>query len=120
MSSCSATGAPQSELQPPAAAAGQPAPADGTADGVNAPHHLLRHVLSAEQCTDALRHFGTTDAKSAARQVNRMSQRELRDTFEKASRKICAALPPPACSPAAATNLQLRCCRGVELLRLAC
>ncbi|PRW39294.1 hypothetical protein C2E21_6998 [Chlorella sorokiniana] len=83
MSSCSATGAPQGEHQLPAAAAGQPATADGGPDAVNAPHHLLRHVLSPEQCTDALRHFGTTDAKSAARQVNRMSQRELRDTFEK-------------------------------------
>lgn len=90
MSSCSATGAPRAELQQSPAAAGQPAPADGGSDTVNAPHHLLRHVLSPEQCTDALRHFGTTDAKSAARQVNRMSQRELRDTFEKVR---LAALP---------------------------
>lgn len=54
-------------------------------DAVNGQHHLLRHVLSAEQCSDALRHFGTKDSKAAARMVNRMSQRELRDMFAKAS-----------------------------------
>ncbi|KAI3431501.1 hypothetical protein D9Q98_004552 [Chlorella vulgaris] len=64
----------------------QAAPAATTAhdgEGPNGQHHLLRHVLSAQQCSDALRHFGTTDSKAAARMVNRMSQRELRDMFAK-------------------------------------
>lgn len=111
MSSCSATGAPRAAAQPPPTAAGQVqlatgAPADGTSsDAVNAPHHLLRHVLSPEQCTDALRHFGTTDAKTAARMVNRMSQRELRDTFEKVGDARRPPLPPPSRCPAAALSL---------------
>lgn len=70
---------------PPAAAPG-PAPADA-ADAPNGQHHLLRHVLSPEQCSDALRHFGTADSKTAARMVNRMSQRELRDMFCKVRRR---------------------------------
>lgn len=68
----------------------QAAPAATTAhdgEGPNGQHHLLRHVLSAQQCSDALRHFGTTDSKAAARMVNRMSQRELRDMFA----KVCMA-----------------------------
>ena len=68
---------------PPAAPpAPPPAPPPPPAAGV-AQHHLLRHVLSAQQCHEALRHFATTDSKAAARQVNRMSQRELRDMFAK-------------------------------------
>lgn len=50
-------------------------------DAPNGGHHLLRHVLSPSQCSDALHHFGTTDSKAAARMVTRMSQRELRDMF---------------------------------------
>ncbi|KAL4421999.1 hypothetical protein ABPG77_005429 [Micractinium sp. CCAP 211/92] len=52
-------------------------------DASSGQHHLLRHVLSPEQCSDALHHFGTADSKAAARMVNRMSQRELRDMFAK-------------------------------------
>lgn len=55
-------------------------------DASNGQHHLLRHVLSPEQCSDALHHFGTADSKAAARMVNRMSQRELRDMFAKVGR----------------------------------
>lgn len=67
----------QLEHSPP----GAPLPPDG--EQPNGQHHLLRHVLSPEQCSDALRHFGTTDSKAAARMVNRMSQRDLRDMFQR-------------------------------------
>ncbi|PSC67176.1 hep_Hag family [Micractinium conductrix] len=79
--------APAADSARPAASASQPAACSGPAPAHTAAeggqHHLLRHVLSPEQCSDALHHFNTNDSKAAARQVNRMSQRELRDMFAK-------------------------------------
>ncbi|KAL4440305.1 hypothetical protein ABPG75_003306 [Micractinium tetrahymenae] len=101
MSSCSTTG-PQAAPPPAPPPVRVPAPGPMECDGEATPptptspssaaaaaadaggqHHLLRHVLSPEQCSDALHHFGTADSKAAARMVNRMSQRELRDMFAK-------------------------------------
>lgn len=68
---------------PPPPTPVSPSSALAAGDALGGQHHLLRHVLSPEQCSDALHHFGTTDSKAAARSVNRMSQRELRDMFAK-------------------------------------